>query len=372
MDSAGRLFGSTQFRQPFQRERFMAGSGRMVRRGPPRWSMVRTKGNDGDCPAGPWRARSRWTLQGPAVNAAPMTENEFDAQEAGGPPGRAGRKKARRGKSGTRSVPATPHDNLFRALVSDPGRAAALIRDHLPNRITGLLSETPPVPLDGSFVDEALRGSQSDMLFRVELASGGPAFVYVLAEHKSHADPGTPLQLAGYMIRIWTRYAQGKAERLRALPPIVPVVFYHGEAGWSVAEGLGAMIATDDPELVFLPGERFILRVLTALPSEDLSRDAALKAGLIALAHRAIECFEMMAEGLVGNETLQVQVFEYILLTYPDADMDALRANLRAAGVDEMEGLMGTMAEALMEQGMERGHGTRPGARAWNEARSRA
>ena len=115
------------------------------------------------------------------------------------------------------------------------------------------------------------------------------------------------------------------------------------------------MIATDDPELVFLPGERFILRVLTALPPEDLSRDAALKAGLIALAHRAIECFEMIVEGLVGNETLQEQVFEYILLTYPDADMDALRANLRAAGVDEMEGLMGTMAEALMEQGMERG-----------------
>ena len=57
------------------------------------------------------------------------------------------------------------------------------------------------MPLDGSFVDEALRGSQSDMLFRVELASGGPAFVYVLAEHKSHADPGNPLQLANYMIR---------------------------------------------------------------------------------------------------------------------------------------------------------------------------
>ena len=105
-------------------------------------------------------------------------------------------------------------------------------------------------------------------------------------------------------IRIWTRYAQGKAERLRALPPIVPVVFYHGKAGWSVAEDLGAMIATDDPELVFLPGERFILRVLTALPSEDLSRDAALKAGLIALTRRAVELIAMMAEDLAGNETL--------------------------------------------------------------------
>ena len=107
-----------------------------------------------------------------------MTENEFDEQEAAGPRGRSGRTEAREGKSGTRSVPATPHDSLFRALVSDPGRAAALIRDHLPDRIVGLLSEAPPVPVDASFVDDALRGSQSDMLFKVELASGGPAFVY--------------------------------------------------------------------------------------------------------------------------------------------------------------------------------------------------
>ena len=35
--------------------------------------------------------------------------------------------------------------------------------------------------------------------------------------------------------------------------------------------------------------------------------------------------------------------------------MDALRANLRAAGFDEMEGLVGTIAEALMERGEARG-----------------
>ena len=51
----------------------------------------------------------------------------------------------------------------------------------------------------------------------------------------------------------------------------------------------------------------------------------------------------------------QEQVFEYILLTYPDADMDALRENLRAAGGNEMEGLMGTLAEALIERGKARG-----------------
>ena len=296
-----------------------------------------------------------WTPQGPAVIAPPMAEDEFDEQEGPGPPVRAGQGEARGGKSGPRGISATPHDGLFRALVSDPGRAAALIRDHLPDRIVGLLADAPPVPLDASFVDAALRSSQSDMLFKVELASGGPAYVYVLVEHKSYPDPGTPLQLANYMLEIWKRHAQGRVDRLRALPPIIPVVFYHGAARWSVAEGLGAMIATDDPELLFLPGQRFILRVLSALPTEELSRDAALRAGLIALTRRAIEFVTRIVEGLAEEDTLRSQVFEYILLTYPEADMDALRANLRAAGFDEMEGLVGTIAEALMERGEARG-----------------
>ncbi len=179
--------------------------------------------------------------------------------------------------------------------------------------------------------------------------------MYALVEHKSYADPGTPLQLANYMVQIWKRHAQGRADRLRALPPIIPVVFYHGGTRWSVAEGLGAMLATEDPELVFLPGERFILRVLTALPTEELSHDAALRAGLIALTRRAIEFVTMIVEGVAEDDTLQKQIFEYILLTYPEKDMEVLRANLRAAGFDEMEGLVGTIAEALMERGEARG-----------------
>ena len=150
------------------------------------------------------------------------------------------------------------------------------------------------------------------------------------------------------------RYAQGKAERLRALPATVPVVFHHGEAAWSVAGGLGAMMATDDAELVFLPGERFILRVRTSLPSEDLSRDAALRAGLTALTRRAVELAAMMVEVWPTMELCRSR-FSGISAAYPDADMGALQANLRVARVDDMEGLMGTMAEALIERGKAEG-----------------
>ncbi len=152
------------------------------------------------------------------------------------------------------------------------------------------------------------------------------------------------------------RHAQGRTDRLRALPPIIPVVFYHGAARWSVAEGLEAMIAAEDPELVFLPGARFILRELRALPAEELSRDAAVRAALIALVRRTVEYLTLVAGGLADvDSTFQKQVIEYILQTHPDGELEVLRTNLREAGFDEMEGLVGTIAEALMERGEARG-----------------
>ena len=68
------------------------------------------------------------------------------------------------------------------------------------------------------------------------------------------------------------------------------------------------------------------------LPVGELSSDAALRSRLIALTRRAAESAEMMAEGLAGKEPLQEQVAMYILLTYADAEMDALQANMGAAG----------------------------------------
>ena len=94
----------------------------------------------------------------------------------------------------------SPHDSLFRAVFSDPVHAQSLLRDQLPNNIAGLLADTPPRIVDGSFVDEDLRKSQADLLMEVDLASGGSAFVYVLVEHKSYPDAEVVLQVLGYMV----------------------------------------------------------------------------------------------------------------------------------------------------------------------------
>ena len=87
-----------------------------------------------------------------------------------------------------------------------------------------------------------------------------------------------------------------------------------------------------------------------------MSRDAAVRAALIALVRRTEEFLTLVAGGLSAvDTTIRNQVIEYILQTHPDGELEVLRTNLREAGFDEMEGLVGTIAEALMERGLAEG-----------------
>ena len=258
------------------------------------------------------------------------------------------------GKAG--AATSTPHDALVRALLEDPARAQALIRDHLPNDLAALVSGAPPEILDGSYVDDSLRGSQSDLLMKVTLRSGKPTFLYVLVEHKSTPDHGTLLQLAGYMVRIWQRHANGKAARLKALPPIIPLLLYSGHSGWEPAESLREMIAADSPALSILPGERVLFRWLTPMPPEALSGDAELRAGFLTLTRRALgPLLRQVFAGVEGNRRLQEQVLTYILTTYPDLTLEALMDRIRADGTADMEDHMTTIADTLIAKGEARG-----------------
>ena len=248
-----------------------------------------------------------------------------------------------------------PHDKFFRALLSDPGFAHDFLRDHLPNSLTGQLTADPPEFVEGSFVDEALAGSQSDLLMKVRLASGDGAFLYVLGEHKSHPDPGLPLQLASYMVRIWKRHAGTSPKMLRSLPPIIPIVVYHGEADWTVPGTLREMIAADDPELAILPGSGYVLRNLRTMDLDALSRNPGLRAGFITMRKEPPPLVVAeIAKNLPEGGDLRRQALEYVVRVY-DLDLDELRTILRNARYNDMEAIVDTIAETLLEQGEERG-----------------
>ncbi len=213
--------------------------------------------------------------------------------------------------------PENPHDKLFRALLDDPARARALLRDHLPEAVVAELADAPPEPVEGTFIDQALRGSQSDRLFRVALKDGDDAYIYTLLEHKSTPDPRTPVQILGYLARIWDRFlaeTEGAPERL---PAILPMVIYHGRAPWTVPTSVMEWIAAPPAIRDQLRDLRYVLRDLGPMDDTALARDRAVRAALTALKHAGdkgvplrvvVRLFQELPDGTL----LEQQVFEYV------------------------------------------------------------
>ena len=139
----------------------------------------------------------------------------------------------------------TPHDGLFKLIFDDTNRSHTVLKCYLPPAITKRMSSEPPKLVEGSFIDPALRASQSDRLFEVKLTAKKPALIYALLEHKSRPDPLTPFQIADYKLKIWRRYYQDHGKGTK-LPPIIALVFYHGAPSWSVPLSLDEMIDRDD------------------------------------------------------------------------------------------------------------------------------
>ena len=90
-----------------------------------------------------------------------------------------------------------PHDKFIKLLLSDPVKAGILVRERLPKEIAELLSPEPPELMEGSFVDEELRGHLTDRLFRVRTINGRVALLYILIDHKSYPDQLALVQLNG-------------------------------------------------------------------------------------------------------------------------------------------------------------------------------
>ena len=254
---------------------------------------------------------------------------------------------------------ANRHDALFRALLEDPGRCTTLIREYLPDDIRALLSDEPPQLLDGTYVDEDMRTIQSDRLFQVRLKTGQPAFVYTLLEHKSAADPRTPLQLLGYQVRIWERYAQNRADRLRALPPNIPIVFYHGREPWTAPRSIFEAIDDSDGLRPFVRAMEYILHDLGRMETERLSEDATLRAGLAALKFAfsggaSVEELRRLLAALPDGDRFEIMVIQYIVAVH-EMQPAALEEALRAAKPERWEALMGTVAEAWTKRALAEG-----------------
>ncbi len=177
-----------------------------------------------------------------------------------------------------------PHDRFFKELFGQPQIVADFLRYYLPADVVAVLDVSAPEPLKDGFVDPELQQHLSDLLYRVRLREGPEAFVYVLFEHKSAPEIGVAFQLLRYLVRIWEMLLAAGAKEL---PPIYPVVFYHGRARWNAAPNFRALVAIDEdsPLLKHVPEFEYHLVDLAALDEDALQGAPYLRAGLLLFRH---------------------------------------------------------------------------------------
>lgn len=173
-----------------------------------------------------------------------------------------------------------PHDHLFRAVFSSAENALGIFRAALPPALVAALDPGSLALEDGSYVDDELRGQESDLLFRGRLA-GRDAKLYLLVEHQSRVEPLMPLRLLRYVVRIWERALRESETPLRALPAVVPIVLFHGPRPWTGPRRLSDLL--DLPEALrtsvgpYVPAFDLLIDDLGAVePSAVQAREAGL------------------------------------------------------------------------------------------------
>ncbi|OSM05936.1 Rpn family recombination-promoting nuclease/putative transposase [Magnetofaba australis] len=175
---------------------------------------------------------------------------------------------------------AQPHDRFLKALLSDPSKAGTLIKERLPKGVAELLSPDSPELVDGTFVDGEFREHLTDRLFRVKTLGGQAAYIYTLVEHKSYPDEWIAFQLLRYMVRIWEQFAKQGHKRL---PPIVPLVVYHGGRAWGAAARFSELLEAEESLLLHLLDFSYGVADLGRIEDDALSQDARLRSALMAM-----------------------------------------------------------------------------------------
>lgn len=174
-----------------------------------------------------------------------------------------------------------PHDKLFKESFSRRDMAVDFFQNYLPAEIrTRLDWKTLHLERD-TFTDEALRGSESDLLYTVQI-DNHPALLYCLFEHQSSPDDWMPLRLLRYILGIWDQFRKQNPKSTK-LPPILPIVLYQGGDAWTCDLSLSSLIDIPDGLSPFQPDFRHLLVDLNHIPADNLQGTPSLQTILLAL-----------------------------------------------------------------------------------------
>ncbi|QMB04090.1 Rpn family recombination-promoting nuclease/putative transposase [Citrobacter freundii] len=123
-----------------------------------------------------------------------------------------------------KSTTSTPHDAVFKRFLAHPETARDFLDIWLPESLRDLCKLDTLKLESGSFVEENLRASYSDVLWSLQTTKGN-GYIYALIEHQSSPDAHMAFRLMRYAIAAMQRHLDAG---YKTLPLVVPILFYHG------------------------------------------------------------------------------------------------------------------------------------------------
>lgn len=284
----------------------------------------------------------------------------------------------RRRQTKLRRRPASPHDHFFRYVFAQVDHARDMLR-LLVGEQTARLFDWSTLKLEpGSYIDERLRASMSDLLFSLRFRdSSHRGLVYLVWDHQRNPNVYMPLRMLNYSGRALRDYTRSYGAVHGYLPPIIPVLVYQGPGRWP-----GPIRLSD---LHHIPGEivppvfvelHMVVHELDhgSIPLDELTvlarnalrvlRAAALGALVIEHAKRISEWvkevhgnsqdddFEAIVEYILQatkDRELMRNIYRYVSETKADGTMsgaDWLRADGKAEGM--VEGRVEGAAQLLL------------------------
>ena len=146
----------------------------------------------------------------------------------------------------------------------------------------------------------------------------------------------------------------------RTLPPIIPLVFYHGRESWTVPRSLFEMIDAPESLQPFVRSLGYVLHDLGQIKLGRLSSDEGLMAGLAALKFLITSnvprevLYRILAALPQDDDSYKIAVLTYIIRTY-HLERSVLETTLRAAQPESWEAMMGTIGEILSREARQEG-----------------
>jgi len=260
----------------------------------------------------------------------------------------------------------TPHDSFFKD-VFGPGTS------HLPALFSLLdapfasrIDFSSLTYLSGETIGEGLSTSfRSDLVGSLLVADatvdGAPLEFVFLFEHKSSSARHIHLKLACLVTALWARFLREE----KTPPPIVPILFYHGERPWTLPSRLSEVLGLR-PELASgMPDYELLLIDLSRFDDRELRRRVSapeVRAHLATMKHIHDPLPTLL--GVVGEFLKEIPndrgimlhtmitILDYISHVHPEVAPPEMLSLLTTFTQEEE---MTTVVDYLRDQGIEKG-----------------